>query len=79
MKFNIERTSDAFGDTKPIPYAVCESEGYNEFNGLYERIYTIEINTLEELMKLIEKEGQIVISPNSKGLPTIEIYDDWRE
>jgi hypothetical protein len=73
MKFYIERTSD-YG-AKPTADAV-----YVETDGDFGyKMYTIEIRTLEELMKLIEKEGQIVISPNSKGLPTIEIYDDWRE
>ena len=39
--------------------------------------WTIEINTLEELTKFINKYGNIVISNNSYGsdMPCIEIYD----
>ena len=69
MKFNI--VSDAKPTEDSVYVGTDGDFGY--------KMYTIEIRTLEELMKLIEKEGQIVISPNSKGLPTIVIYDDWRE
>ena len=73
MKFNIVRTSNY--DAKPTEDSVyVGTYGYFGY-----KMYTIEIRTLEELMKLIEKEGQIVISPNSKGLPTIKIYDVWWE
>lgn len=34
----------------------------------------IEINTLEELMELVRKEGEVIVSEN-----IIEIYDDYRE
>lgn len=44
---------------------------------------TIEINTLEELMKFVEDNDEIVLIPSHKFkedvLPTIEIYDTWRE
>ena len=45
-----------------------------------DKAFTIEINSLIELMKLIDKYGKIVIIPNEDiELPEIEIYDYWRE
>jgi len=43
-------------------------------------VWIIEINTLEELIKL-SSENQIIVGPISEmhNLPTIEIYDDYRE
>ena len=40
--------------------------------------WLIEINTLEELIELVEKEGAIVVSKEDPQ-PEIEIYDDYRE
>lgn len=42
------------------------------------------ISTLEELMKFVDDNGEIIITPCTNvnvagGLPTIEIYDDYRE
>ena len=41
----------------------------------------MEINTLEELHKFMEKEGEIIISLEYCGskLPHITIYDDYVE
>lgn len=45
----------------------------------------VNINTLEELMKFADDNGEIIITPYNPvvnvtgGLPSIEIYDDWRE
>lgn len=49
-----------------------------------DRNTTIEINSLEELKELIEREHYPVVvnTPfrNHRGIDlTIEIYDDWRE
>ena len=43
-------------------------------------VWIIEINTLEELIKL-SSECRIIVGPISEthNLPTIEIYDDYRE
>lgn len=48
---------------------------------------TVEIDTIEELIALSEKEGdQLIVTPASltgycgkDNLPTIEVYDDYRE
>lgn len=45
----------------------------------------IDIKTLKELMEFVNDNGQIIITPYNPivnvtgGLPSIEIYDDWRE
>ena len=43
----------------------------------------IEIDTLEQLMNFCKENGQIVLTPSApvvrKYLPSIEIYDTWRE
>ena len=43
--------------------------------------WVVEINTLEELLKFINKYGQVIIGSwyKYKNLPSIEIYDDYRE
>ena len=47
-----------------------------------EKRWTIEINSLEDLMKFKYKYGDICILSDTYGnsdLQVIEIYDDWRE
>ncbi len=42
----------------------------------------VEINTLEELIDFVRDNGDIIIQkpyPYRDNLPSIEIYDDWRE
>ena len=41
--------------------------------------YLIEINTLEELMKIEEKYGSLIVMHLSYNYPVLEIYDTWRE
>jgi len=73
MKFYIRKTS---GENPP-----CSEAFGNEEEG-----YHIEIKTIEELMILVEKYGEIVLSGQSyiayQGCkipePEIEIYDDYR-
>ena len=63
MKFNVTRTSD---------YGYLEQK---------------EFNTLEELLDFCKKNGEIILSSppepvvkvNREYLPSIEIYDTWRE
>jgi len=78
MKFMIERTSDYSGGASPCNGAsvFCFDEKWEETK------YTIDVNSLEELMALADKEGQLIISapcPGNKDLPCIEIYDTYRE
>ncbi len=41
-------------------------------------MWTIEINNLDELIKLV-RENKIVLRYEYDEMPQIEIYDDWRE
>ncbi len=51
---------------------------YRELN---DKIWCIKINTLEELLELQEKYGDIILSTcyKNKNIKSLEIYDDWRE
>ena len=44
-------------------------------------MYTIDIESVEDLVELTEKEGEIIIKKSYEdvGLPVIEIYDTYRE
>ena len=39
----------------------------------------IEINTLDDLMELIKKEGAIIVAINKDGQLDLELYDTYRE
>lgn len=39
----------------------------------------VEINTLEELLEISDKEDRSLIVCRDKGVLYVEIYDDWRE
>jgi hypothetical protein len=41
--------------------------------------FIIEFNTLEELVQFVETNGDIVVSTLDSNIPTIEIYDGYRE
>ncbi len=51
---------------------------YREFN---KEIWVIEINTLEDLLKLENNYGNLIIERayENDEIYEIEIYDDWRE
>lgn len=75
MKFIIERTSDWQSGDQPYGGAVCigEEEGVKKWE--------LEVNTLEELLDIIEKTRRplIIDHDNKRNTNHIEIYDDWRE
>lgn len=69
MKFNVIRTSDLFGsDGPPCDNAIFA--GKDE----YETYWQVEINSLDELLAFINKNGEIVMRKDS-----LEIYDTYRE
>lgn len=78
MKFSITRTSAQWIDApKPCEEAVLESRYLCAKDGDYElwnNEYRIEIDSLQELVDLTKKYGEIIINGNS-----LEIYDDYRE
>ena len=51
---------------------------YREFD---DEIWAIEIKTLEELLELKRKYGEIIVSTafENPSINELEIYDDWRE
>ena len=51
---------------------------YREFD---DEIWAIEINTLEELLELKRKYGEIIVGTSFENprINELEIYDDWRE
>jgi hypothetical protein len=83
MKFVVTRTSDWNDNKVPCAKAKREiitnnksGEDYRERN-----VWTIELNTLEELINFTNKYGRIVIEEywlNDK-FKEIEIYDGYRE
>ena len=92
MKFRIRRTSDWSSNKSPHPKAEklksATSRLYFETvsHTVARNIYTIEINSLDELLKLVAEEGEIIISEENilenELAPyhfEIEIYDDYRE
>lgn len=82
MKFYISRTSDPFNENSPCDNAILLNP--NRDVSWENPIYGIEINSLEELMELKNKVGDIIISEAyyddiSYSPYEIEIYDDYRE
>ena len=84
MKFIIHRTND-WGWTNDNPDPKCPGTIKEKLpkHNWEEEVYTIEINSLEELMKLKEdlNEPLIIFDGNDYdfSLPILEIYDGWRE
>ena len=73
MRFRITRTSD----WQNCP---CRESVFNRET----QEYNIEINTLEELVAFSKKYGELVFKDDNdygkeKDIPSIEIYDSYRE
>ena len=75
MKFEIYRTSDCCIENPPCEGARLVREGSVSHNAVYE----IEIETLEQLLELMQAVEQPIIIMGNYDEPTIEIYDDYRE
>lgn len=88
MEFLLTSTSDYHGDCELLEYASkLKEKGFiissvRKFNSPITYIeYTIKINSVEDMMELINTvENPIIISTSTKGdPPQIEIYDNYRE
>ena len=44
-----------------------------------EKCWKVEVNTLDDLIKFISKNGEIVVESEKYSIPSIEIYDGYRE
>lgn len=81
MKFQVTRTSDWANSAPPCEGATL---AHRHVGDLDEDIYTIEIDTLEDLIRFKEKVGKEIIITKPYGCEDIsplkiEIYDDYRE
>lgn len=84
MKFIVYRTS---GESPPCEGASRELDSYARWEEAEATdegfIYTIDINSLEDLLELISRNGAVVVSLHRDDIhypvPEIEIYDAFRE
>ena len=74
MEFYIERTSDWFHKKPPVKNRQLRLVPKNKKDAYSKNEWYIEINSLEDLVKLSEEEGSLIFNPGH-----IEIYDDYRE
>ena len=74
MKFEVFRSSNILPTLTDKP----PCEGATLVSDVQFPYWTIEIESLEALIAFCEKNGKVVIEPD-KPLPTLEIYDTWRE
>lgn len=54
-------------------------EDPNEKRGFRIEYSYVDINTLEELLEYVKKEGHPVIITDYDDIPELETYDDYRE
>ena len=76
MKFFVHRTS-GLQDGKPCEEATenVAKEAVSFWNN-----WTVEINSLDELIQFVEKYGTVIIDRSYDGKAfVLEIYDTWRE
>ena len=84
-----ERTTD---DPKKIPLSERESPNWWYESGKNHRVenghikrdfddtaWVVDVNTLEELLKLRRKYGDLILHHHDDDLPGITIYDDYME
>lgn len=78
MKFIVKRASKWKNEDVLVDEAKCDVVDYN---GRTINVYSIEINTLEELINFYNKYGNIVIREGISDRESIEIliYDDYIE
>lgn len=55
------------------------TEDPNAKNGIRIEYSYVDINTLEELLEYVKKEGHPVIITDYDDTPELETYDDYRE
>ena len=85
MQFEISRTSQYPGEGKcPYEGAVHRGEIRTAVDGnkYVARWWALEVKDLGELLKIAEKEGELVVAAAgayAKNSPSIEIYDGYRE
>lgn len=81
MKFIVSKSSVYDNNIKPCDEAKQDIvRVVKTIRGNLEKKYwSIEINSLEDLIKFIDTHGDVVLLENSDGYYEIEIYDGYRE
>ena len=88
-RFLVSRVSDHWDfdevPDNPLPYPLCDEAqimSIKDKNDYIHRLWSIDIKSIEDLKKIGDLTGhKVVVSFNMEryGLPSIEIYDEWRE
>ena len=81
MKFRITRTSDWSNEKSPCEGAYLDKIEYEGTSYEY-RHWAIDISSLEELIALRDKVEEALVlekEDDEHGLPSIDIYDYYRE
>lgn len=85
MKFELTSTSSSWRGLTSEYFDRLDKFGYtytriHDDNEIYDSCI-IEINSLDELLKLNKDFGEIILTPNvdANALSSIEIYDSYRE
>ena len=85
MKFRIRRTSGWHDEEQPVSEAEWVEVPAKTYDGRDTtcELWQIELDSLEELLELVDAEGQIVVSEMDLNIDDpayeIEIYDSHRE
>lgn len=78
--FKVSRTSDWCGSRPPVPAAILI--GQNPNPSFPQQFWMIEVNSLEELLSLVDSHGELIISPaypEDDQDYRLEVYDGYRE
>lgn len=85
MKFKISRISHRGGNKSETVPPVAEAV-WNEVGGVAKngepyiaKYWTIDIDSLEALLRLAMVEGELIVAHEVELLPSIDIYDDYNE
>lgn len=80
MKFYITRQHDRYGAEKPSENAIPEHTQYNDFLKKNVSTWTIELNSLEDIMALAKSNlNGLVIEDYGDDTPWIKLLDDFIE
>lgn len=76
---HIKGKKNALWKAEGTNHTVTKSGGIRRKMGT-EKVWVIAFATLEDLIKFVSNNGECIISPKSyNNLPSIEIYNDYRE
>ena len=81
MEYIVKRASQLGNKIQPCEEANQETVAYNAYKDSEEKVWTIKISTIKQLMDFQYKYGDIIIRDSIayKGYSEILIYDDYIE